>query len=157
MHCHVKQNNTNFACNWPPMCLLDDPTSRRREQPLVEENTRLSTVVARSRDYPSGNFSPKRKVTVQMQKMQTNVQICSLDLKGKWRIQSVNLRSTQLVFSCPFYRSSTLTSTSSTFHTLMFPRKKHTLIKRRAMVLKKIIWNKLRFYYRISVLLVHWS
>ena len=67
---------------------------------------------------------------------------------------SINLRSIQLVFSCLFYRSSTLTSGSSTVCTLVFPIKKktpktkkqqtnkqnktkpHTFIKRRMRVLK---------------------
>ena len=60
-----------------------------------------------------------------------------VDLRGKLRIPSANLRPIQLVFSCPFYISSTLTSRSSTLRTQIFPRKKHTLIKRMVGVLKK--------------------
>ena len=69
------------------------------------------------------NLPPKEKVIVQMQK-KANKRSDRVDLKGKLRIPSVNLRPTQLVFSCPFYRSSTLTSRSSTLRTLIFPRKK---------------------------------
>ena len=102
-----------------------------------EENNRLSSVFARSRDYPSGKFSPKgKRDKVSADAEKANKRLNRVDLRGKLRIPSVNLRPIQLVFSCPFYRSSTLTSRSSTLRTLIFPRKKHTLIKRMVRVLK---------------------
>ena len=114
-----------------------------------EENNRLSSVFARSRDYPSRKFAPKGKSDSEYAE-KANKRSDRVDLRRKLRIPSVYLRPIQLVFSCSFYRSSTLTSRSSILHTLIFPRKKHTLIKRMVRVLK----NQLK-YYRILVLPVH--
>ena len=100
-----------------------------------EENNRLSNVFARSRDYPSRKFAPKGKNGSADAEKATK-RSDRVDLRGKLRIPSLNFRPIQLVFSCPFYRSSTLTSRSSTLRTLIFPRKKHTLIKRMVRVLK---------------------
>ena len=104
-------------------------------QQADEENNRLSSVFARSRDYPSRKFAPKGKSDSADAEKATK-RSDRVHLRGKLRIPSVNLRPIQLVFSCPFYRSSTLTSRSSTLCTLMFPSKKHTLIKRMVRVLK---------------------
>ena len=125
-------DNTNFACKWPPMCLPDEPTITQREQPVVKP-------VARSRDYPSGKFAPKRK-SVSADAEKANKSSDRAYLREKLRIPSVNLRPIQLVFFWPFYRSSTLTSRSSTLSTLIFPWKKHILMKRMVRV-PKIIWN----------------
>ena len=72
------------------------------------------------------NLPPKEKVIrLSADTEKANKRSDRVDLRGKWRIPSVNLRPIQLVFFCPFYRSSTLTSRSSTLDTLIFPRKKH--------------------------------
>ena len=105
-----------------------------------EENNRLSSVFARSRDYPSGKFAPKGK-SDSADAEKANKRSDRVDLRRKLRIPSVNLRPILLVFPCPVYRSSTLTSRSSILHTLIFPRKKYTLIKRLVRVLKKSAEN----------------
>ena len=95
------------------------------------------TVFARSRDYSSGKFAPKGKSdTCSADAEKANKSSDRVNLRGKLRIPSVNLRPIQLLFSYPFYRSSTHTSRSSTLRTLIFPRKKHALIKRKVRVLK---------------------
>ena len=117
MHCYVKQIIQTLRVNDHRCAFLTNQQSH-------EENNRLSSVFARSRDqiYPSGKFAPKGKSdSADVEKANK----CSyrVDLRGKLHIPSANLRPIQLVFSCPFYRSSTLTSRSSTLHTLIFPRK----------------------------------
>ena len=76
MHCYVKQIIQTLRVNDHRCAFLTNQQSH-------EEINQLSTVFARSRDYPSRKFAPpppppptpKEKVTVQMQKKQTNVQI----------------------------------------------------------------------------------
>ena len=65
------------------------------------------------------NVPPKKKVSADAEK--ANKRSDLVDLRGKLSIPSANLRPIQLVFSCLFYRSSTLTSRSSTLRTLIFP------------------------------------
>ena len=93
------------------------------KQQADEENDRLSTVLARSRDYPSGKFALKRK-SDSADGEKANKRSNRVDFKRKLRIPSVNLRPVKLVFPCQFYRSSILTFRSSTLRTLIFPRKK---------------------------------
>ena len=95
----------------------------------------MSSVFASSRDYTSGKFAPKGK-SDSADGEKANKRSDRVDLRGKLLIPSVNLRPIQLVFSCPFYRSSTPTSRSRTLRTLIFPRKKHTLVKMMMRVLK---------------------
>ena len=142
MHCYVKQIVQTLRVNDHRCAFLTNQQSH-------EENNRLSSLFARSRDYPSGKFAPKGKSDSAYAE-KAHKRSDRVDLRGKLRIPSVNLRPIQLVFSCPFYRSSTLTSRSSTLRTLIFFSKKHKLIKRMVRVLK----NQLK-YYRISVLPVH--
>ena len=73
------------------MCLPDN-------QQVGEEKSRLPTVFARSSDYPSGKFVPKRKNDI-TDVEKANKRSGRVGLKEKWRIPSVNLRSIQLVFS----------------------------------------------------------
>ena len=142
MHCYVKQIIQTLRVN-------DHRCAFLRNQQSHEENNRLSSVFARSRDYPSGKFAPKGKSDSADAEKANN---CSdrVDLRGKLRIPSVNLRPIQLVTSSPFYRSSTVTSRSSTLRTLIFSSKKHTY-KKDGEGAK----NQLK-YYRISVLPLHW-
>ena len=123
-------DNTNVACKLPPMCLPDEPTITRRET----TGCRACLPDLQTRSTHPENLPPKEKVIVQILEKANK---CSyrVDLRGKLRIPSANLRPIQLVFSCPFYRSSTLTSRSSTLRTLIFPRK-NILIKRMMRVLK---------------------
>ena len=132
MHCYVKQIIQTLRVNDHRCAFLTNQQSH-------EENNRLSSssVFARSRDYLSRKFAPKGKSdTCSADAEKANKRSDRVNLRGKLRIPSVNLRPIQLLFSYPFYRSSTLTSRSSTLSTLIFPRKKHTLIKRMVRVLK---------------------
>ena len=122
MHCYVKQIIQTLHVNDHRCAFLTIQQSH-------EENNRLSSVFARSRDYPSRKFALKGE-SDSADAEKANKRSDRVDLRGKLRIPSVNLRPIQLVFSCPFYRSSTLTSRSSTLRALIFPRKKHTVIKR---------------------------
>ena len=141
MHCYVKQIIQTLRVN-------DHRCAFLTNQQSLEENNRLSSVFVRSREYPSGKFTPKGKSdSADVEK--ANKRSYRVDLRGKLRIPSVNLRPIHLVFSCPFYRSSTLTSRSSTLRTLIFPLKKYTY-KKDGEGAK----NQLK-YYRISVLPVH--
>ena len=128
MHCYVKQIIQTFRVNDHRCAFLTNQQSH-------EENNRMSTVFARSRVYPSGKFAPKGK-SDSADAEKANKRSDRVDFRGKLRIPSVNLRPIQLVSSSPFYRSSTLTSRSSTLRTLIFSSKKHTLIKRMVRVLK---------------------
>ena len=135
MHCYVKQIIQTLRVNDHRCAFLTN------QQPH-EENNRLSSVFARSRDYPSGKFAPKGK-SDSADAEKANKRSDRVDLRKKTpknRTPSVNLRPIQRVSSSPFYRSSTLTSRSSTLRTLIFSSKKHTLIKRMVRVLK-ISWN----------------
>ena len=69
MHCYVKQIIQTLRVNDHRCAFLTNQQSHH------EEINQLSTVLARSGDYPSRKFAPKEKVIVQMQKKQTNVQI----------------------------------------------------------------------------------
>ena len=128
MHGYVKQIIQTLRANDHRCAFLTNQQSH-------EENNRLSSVFARSRGYPSRKFAPKGK-SDSADAEKANKRSDHADVRGKLRILSVNLRPIQLVFSCPFYRSSTLTSRSSTPCTLIFFSKKHTLIKRVVRVLK---------------------
>ena len=68
MHCYVKQIIQTLRVNDHRCAFLTNQQSH-------EDINQLSTVFAKSRDYPSRKFAPKEKVIVQMQKKQTNVQI----------------------------------------------------------------------------------
>ena len=132
MHCYVKQVIQTLPVNDHRCVFLTN-------QQANEENNRLSTVVARSTDYPSGKFAPKRKKWYcRCRKSKQTFRSCRSYRKITHPF--VNLRPIQLVFSCPFYRSSSLTSRSSTLCTLIFVCEKNTLIKRMVRVLK-ISWN----------------
>ena len=132
MHCYVKQIIQTLRVDDHRCALLTNQQSH-------EEN-RLSSVFSRSREYPSGKFAPKGKSDC-ADAEKANKRSDRVDLREKKLCTpSVNLRPIQLVFSSPFYRSSTLTSRSSTLRTLIFSSKKHTLIKRMVRVLK-ISWN----------------
>ena len=142
MHCYVKQIIQTLLVNDHRCAFLTNQQSH-------EENNWLSTVFARSRDYPSGKFVPKGK-SDSADAEKANKRLDRVDLRGKLRIPSVNLRPIQLVSSCPFYRSSTLTSRSSTLRTLIFFLEKTYTYKKDGEGAK----NQLK-YYRISVLPVH--
>ena len=131
MHCCVKQIIQTI-------CVNDHRCVFLTKQQADEENDRLSTVFARSRDNPSGKFALKRK-SDSTDAEKANKRSNLVNLKRKLCIPSVNLRPIQLVFSCQFYRSSILTFRSSTLRTLIFPRKKHAY-KRMVRVLE-VSWN----------------
>ena len=143
MHCYVKQIIQTLRVNDHRCAFLTN------QQPH-EENNRLSSVFARSRDYPSGKFAPKGK-SDSADAEKANKRSDRVDLRKKKnpknRTPSVNLRPIQLVSSSPFYRSSTLTSRSSTLRTLIFSSKKTYTYKKDGEGAK----NQLK-YYRISVL-----
>ena len=61
MHCYVKQIIQTLREN-DHLCVF--PTNNKH----TKRNNLVSTVFARSRNYPSGKFAPKVKVIVQMQK-----------------------------------------------------------------------------------------
>ena len=63
MHCYIKQTIQTLRVNDHRCVFL---TNKQAD----EANDRLSTVFARSRDYPSRTYAPIRKVIVQMQKKQ---------------------------------------------------------------------------------------
>ena len=69
MHFYVKQIIQT-------LCVNDQLRAFLTNQQSHEENNWLSSVFARSRDYRPENLPPKEKVIVQMQKKQTNVQMC---------------------------------------------------------------------------------
>ena len=144
MHCCVKQIIQTLRVNDHRCAFLTNQQSH-------EENNRLSSVFARSREYPSGKFAPKGK-SDSADAEKANKRSDRVDLGGKLRIPSVNLRPIQLVFFCPFCRSSTLTSRSSTLDTLIFPRKNIGYTYKKDGEGAK---NQPK-YYRISVLPVHW-
>ena len=127
MHCYVKQIIQTLRVNDHRCAFLTNQQSH-------EENNQLSSVFARSRVYPSRKFATKGK-SDSADAEKANKCSDRVDFRGKLRIPSVNLRPIQLVSSSPFYRSSTLTSRSSTLRTLIFSSKKHTLIKRMVRVL----------------------
>ena len=143
MHCCVKQIIQTLRVNDHRCAFLTNQQSH-------EENNRLSSVFARSREYPSGKFAPKGKID-SADAEKANKRSDRVDLGGKLRIPSVNLRPIQLVFFCPFCRSSTLTSRSSTLDTLIFPRKNIGYTYKKD---GEGVKNQPK-YYRISVLPVH--
>ena len=84
-------NNTNFECKWPPMCLPDEPTSRRKQQLVVDRVCLMLRLPVRKKCIKSESDSTDAE--------KANKRSERVGLKGKWRIPSVNLRSIQLVFS----------------------------------------------------------
>ena len=95
MHCYLKQIIQSLRVNDHRCVFLTN-------QQADEENNQLSTVFARYRDYPSGKFAPER-ISDSTDAVKANKRSDRVDLKGKIRIPSSNLRPIQLVFSlCPF-------------------------------------------------------
>ena len=75
MHCYVKQIIQTSRVNDHRCVFLTN-------QQADKENNQLSTVFARSRDYLSGKFAPKRK-SDSTDAEKANKSSDSVDLKGK--------------------------------------------------------------------------
>ena len=96
MHCYVKQIISLQALH-----VNDHRCAFLTNQQSHEENKRLSSVFARSRDYLTGKFAPKGK-SDSADAEKANKRSDRVDLREKLLIPSVNLRPIQLVLSCPF-------------------------------------------------------
>ena len=95
MHCYFKQKIQTSRVNDHRCVFLTN-------QQADEENHQLSTVFAR--DYPSGKFAPER-ISDSTDAEKANKRSDRVDLKGKLRIPSSNLRPIQLVFASVHSRS----------------------------------------------------
>ena len=75
MHCYFKQLIQT-------LCVNDHRCVFLTNQQADEENNQLSTVFARSRDYPSGKFAPER-ISDSADAEKANKRSDRVDLKGK--------------------------------------------------------------------------
>ena len=77
MHCYIEQITQTLRVNHHRCVFL-------MNKQAGEENDRLSTVFARSRDYPSGKFAPKGKSDcTNAEKAPKKTRSDCVDLKGK--------------------------------------------------------------------------